>query len=114
MPPSTYLWKQLTVIVDRPLGSKHPNHGFEYKLNYGYIPDTMSWDGEELDAYVLDMPLPIGKCVWTCIGYIHRTNDDDDKLLVVMDDANVYTEEEIKALVDFQEKWFTSEIILIS
>ena len=37
-----FLGKQLTVIVDRPLGSKHPNHGFEYKLNYGYIPDTMS------------------------------------------------------------------------
>ena len=45
--------------MDRPLGSKHPKHGFEYLTNYGYIPDTISGDGEELDAYVLGVDKPL-------------------------------------------------------
>ena len=48
-----YLNKNVQVIMDRPLGSKHPKHGFEYLTNYGYIPNTISGDGEELDAYGL-------------------------------------------------------------
>lgn len=39
--------------MDRPLGTKHPKHGWEYPVNYGYIPGTVSGDGEELDAYIL-------------------------------------------------------------
>ena len=45
-----YLNKNVQVVMDRPLGSKHPKHGFEYLTNYGYIPNTVSGDGEELDA----------------------------------------------------------------
>ena len=36
-----------------PLGSKHAKHGFIYPVNYGFVPDTISGDGEELDCYVL-------------------------------------------------------------
>ena len=31
--------QKVTVMMDRPLGSKHPKHGFIYPLNYGYIFD---------------------------------------------------------------------------
>ena len=31
-------------------GCKHPNYGFIYPVNYGYIPSTVSGDGEELDV----------------------------------------------------------------
>ena len=48
-----YLDKALEVKIDRPLGSKHPKHGFIYPINYGYVPNTISGDGEELDCYVL-------------------------------------------------------------
>jgi len=71
------------VIIGRPLGSKHPKHGFEYKANYGYIPNTKSPDGEELDAYYLGISRPLMNARGVCIAIIHRTNDDDDKLVVV-------------------------------
>ena len=48
-----FLGKEVEVIMDRKLGTLHPKHGFTYMLNYGYIPNTISGDGEELDAYVL-------------------------------------------------------------
>ena len=41
-----YLGKIVNVKVDRKLGSRHPKHGFMYMLNYGYIPNTISGDGE--------------------------------------------------------------------
>ena len=44
-----YLSKKVTVKMDRSLGSKHPKHGFIYTVNYGFIPGTISGDGEELD-----------------------------------------------------------------
>ena len=41
-----YLNKIVTVNIDRKLGTLHPKHGFMYMLNYGYIPNTKSPDGE--------------------------------------------------------------------
>jgi len=48
-----YLNKKVKVIVDRPLGSKHPKNEIYYPVNYGYIPGTVSGDGKEVDAYIL-------------------------------------------------------------
>ena len=48
-----YLGKKVTLKIDRPLGTRHPQHGFIYMLNYGYVPDTISGDDEELDAYLI-------------------------------------------------------------
>ena len=36
-----YLGKKVKIVMDRQLGSKHPNHGFVYPINYGYIPNTV-------------------------------------------------------------------------
>ncbi len=41
---------------------------------------------------------------------IHRTNDNDDKLVVMAKEKN-YTDEQIRALTEFQERFFESEII---
>ena len=105
-----YLTKNVRVIMDRPLGSKHPKHGFEYLTNYGYIPDTISGDGEELDAYVLGVDKPLTEFQGTCIAIIRRTNDDDDKLIVVPNGVNL-TDDEIEKMVSYQEKWFKHIII---
>lgn len=45
-----------------------------------------------------------------CIAVIHRTNDNDDKLIVVPEGKN-YIDEEIRKLTNFQEQYFESEII---
>ncbi|WP_335996517.1 inorganic diphosphatase [Fusobacterium polymorphum] len=45
-----YLNKEVLVKVDRKLGEKHPNFDFIYPVNYGYIPNTLSEDNEEIDA----------------------------------------------------------------
>ena len=42
----------VTVTVDRPLGSCHPNHSdLYYPVNYGYVKGVIAPDGEEQDAY---------------------------------------------------------------
>ena len=105
-----YIGKIVDVVMDRPLGTKHPKHGFIYEVNYGYIPNTVSGDGEELDAYVLGEHKPLEKFTGQVIAIIHRTNDDDDKLIVVREGKN-YTDEQIRALTEFQEQWFESVII---
>ena len=104
-----YLNKEVEVIIDRKLGSKHPKHGFIYMLNYGYIPNTISGDGEELDAYVLGKFNPVKKTKGKVIAIIHRTNDNDDKLIVSANGKN-YTDEQIRALTEFQEQYFESKI----
>lgn len=106
----SYLDKEVNVKIDRPLNSKHPKHGFTYELNYGYIPNTTSGDGEELDCYVLGVDEPITEFIGKCIAVIHRLNDDDDKLIVVPE-GKEFTDEEIKKFTHFQEQYFESEII---
>lgn len=104
-----YLNKIVTVKMDRPLGSKHPKHGFVYPVNYGYIPNTISGDGEELDAYVLGEHKPLETFEGRVVAIIHRTNDNDDKLVVMKDGRN-YTDDQIRALTEFQEQYFESII----
>jgi len=105
-----YLGKEVTVKMDRQLGTAHPKWGFIYTLNYGYIPDTVNADGEEIDAYVVGEFKPIEEFKGTVIALIHRTNDNDDKLVVAHDGVN-YTDEQIIALTEFQERFFESIII---
>ena len=104
-----YLNKIITIKIDRPLGSHHPKHNFIYPVNYGYVPGTINSDGEELDAYLLGVHEPVEEYTGKVIAIIHRTNDDDDKLIVVPENK-VYTNEAIIALTEFQEQYFESII----
>ena len=105
-----YLNKTIEVTVDRPLGSKHPKHDFTYLVNYGYIPNTISDDGEELDCYILGIYKPIETFKGKCIAIIHRLNDNDDKLIIVPKNKS-FSNNEIRVLTDFQEQYFESEIL---
>lgn len=104
-----YLGKKITIKIDRPLGTRHPKHNFIYLLNYGYVPNTISDDGEELDAYLLGVFGPVKEYHGRVIAIIHRTNVNDDKLVVVPDGVN-YTDDQIMALTEFQERFFKSVI----
>lgn len=105
-----FLGKKVTVIMDRPLGSKHPKHGFLYEANYDYIDGVMSPDGEQLDAYYLGTDQPLEKAEGEVVAIIHRTDNDDDKLVVVPDGI-ILSDEEILRQVNFQEQWFKSIVI---
>ena len=105
-----FLNKTVTVKMDRPLWSKHPKHDFIYTVNYGFIEGTMSPDGEELDAYVLGVFEPKDEFTGTCIAVVKRSDDDDDKLIVVPEGSS-YTDEQILALVEFQERFFSPTVI---
>ena len=105
-----YLGKEVNIKIDRKLGSKHPKHGFMYMINYGFIPNTVSGDGEELDAYYLGEFESVDTGKGKVIAVIHRTNDDDDKLIVSKDGKN-YSDDAIRALTEFQERFFESIII---
>ncbi len=104
-----YLGKMVKVKIDRPYGSKHPKHGFIYPLNYGYVPNTTSGDGEELDCYILGVFEPVEEFEGKCIAIIHRTNDNDDKLVITKEKD--YSNDQIDALTEFQEQYFEHIII---
>ena len=104
--------KIVKVIVDRPLGTYHPNHSDLYCLvNYGYIPRIIAPDGEEQDAYILGIDVPVNEFVGKVIAIIHRTNDIEDKWIVVPESAS-FSKEEIMEKVAFQEQFFNIEIIM--
>ncbi len=96
---------RVTVTIDRPLGSRHPTHGFIYLLNYGFLPGTISGDGEPLDAYVVGAFEPVTSFSGVVLAVIHRLDDYDDKL-VVAPVGLTYTDDQLLALTEFQERFF--------
>ncbi len=45
---NSVIGKTVTVTVDRPLGSYHPEHrDMYYPINYGYVEGIIAPDGEE-------------------------------------------------------------------
>lgn len=104
------LGKMVKVKIDRQLGSKHPKWGFVYDVNYGFIEGIIAPDGEELDAYLLKVNKPVEESEGMVVAIIHRTDNDDDKLVVVPDGVKV-TDEEIESMTQFQEKFFKHEIV---
>ena len=104
--------KIVKVIVDRPLGTYHPKHSdLYYSVNYGYIPGILAPDGEEQDAYILGVDARVNEFVGKVIAVIHRTNDVEDKWIVVPENAS-YSKKEIMEKVAFQEQFFDVDIIM--
>ena len=73
----------VTVTVDRPLGSYHPEHkDMYYPVNYGYIKGITAPDGEEQDAYILGVDKPVSEFTGQVIAIVHRYNDVEEKWVV--------------------------------
>jgi Inorganic pyrophosphatase len=102
----------VTVTVDRPMGTYHPEYpDLYYPINYGYIKGILAPDGEEQDAYILGVSQPITEFTGKVIAIIHRKNDIEEKWVVVPEDK-LYSKEEIWEQVYFQEKYFESQVIM--
>ena len=109
----TFLGKKVTVIIDRPLGSKHPEFDdLKYTLNYGFIPNTLGGDGEEIDAYIIGENSPLKTFEGIVKGIIVRHNDNENKLVVTSREYEL-SELEIKQSTHYQEKYFDIQILLI-
>ena len=103
----------VTIIIDRPMGTYHPNHSdLYYPINYGYIPGTLAPDGEEQDAYLLGVDEPVDTFTGRIIALIHREDDVEDKW-VVAPEGMTFTQEQIRSAVHFQEQFFRSSIRLL-
>ena len=106
------LGKTVKVIIDRPMGTYHPKHkDLYYPINYGYIEGIIAPDGEEQDAYVLGVDVPVREFTGRIIAIIKRFDDVEEKWVVAPEDMT-FTKEEIMKQVEFQEKYFKTEIIL--
>lgn len=102
----------VTITVDRPVGSYHPEHeDMYYPINYGYIEGIMAPDGEEQDAYILGVNEAVEKFTGTIIAIVHR-NDDVEEKWVVAPAGMTFTKEEIEEQIHFQEQYFDSEIMI--
>ncbi|MDE7164317.1 MAG: inorganic pyrophosphatase [Clostridiales bacterium] len=94
------------VTIDRPLGSRHPNHDdIIYPINYGYIEGIIAPDGEEQDAYVLGVDTAVKEFTGKIIAIIHRYNDVEEKWVVAPVGTD-FSDEEIAKQVHFQEQYF--------
>ena len=103
----------VTIIVDRPTGSFHPEHSdLFYPINYGYIPGMIAPDGDEQDVYILGVDHPVEEFTGRIIAVIHRLNDVEDKWIAAPD-GMTFTEDEINRATMFQEKFFISEIRIL-
>ena len=110
--PKSVIDMLVTVTVDRPYGSVHPEHpDLRYELNYGFVEGVMGGDGEAQDAYVMDFKTPLYQYTGYVVAVIVRKNDNETKW-VVGAPGKTYTKEQIAAAVHFQEKYFDIEIIM--
>ncbi len=102
--------KTVKVIIDRPLGTYHPKHrDIFYSVNYGYVEGIIAPDGEEQDAYILGIDEPVSEFEGRIIAIIRRLDDMEEKW-VVAPENKIFTKEEIMKQVEFQEKYFKTEI----
>lgn len=110
MTDNSVIGKTVTVTVDRPLGSYHPEHKeMYYPINYGYIEGVMAPDSEEQDAYILGVNEPIDNFTGRVIAIVHRNDDVEEKWVVAPKDMT-FTKEEIMELIHFQEQYFDSKV----
>ena len=106
-----YLGKEVTIGIDRPIGYVH--HKGEktliYPINYGFIPDVLGGDGEELDVFLLGVDEPVESYTGRIIGIAYRANDVEDKLIMAPEGVS-FTAEEMARAVYFQEKYYKTTI----
>lgn len=101
----------VTGIVDRPMGSAHPDHpDMIYPINYGYVEGLIAGDGEEQDVYILGADRPLSTFSGRLIAIWRRKNDAEDKWIVSVDERE-YSDAEITVAIRFQEQYFDGELI---
>ena len=109
-----FLGKLVRIGIDRPIGYTHQKNGkqWTYPINYGYIPDVLGGDGEELDVYLLGVHEVVEEYTARIVGIVWREDDEEDKLIGAPD-GMTFTAEEIAEQVAFQEQYHISHIEIL-
>ncbi len=103
--------KTVTVTIDRPLGSTHPTaKDMIYPINYGYIEGITAGDGDEQDAYILGVDVPVVSFTGTVIAIIRRHDDVEEKW-VVAPTGMTFTKEQVEKATYFTEQFYDSEVV---
>ena len=103
---------EVRVTVDRPLGSRHPEHpDLIYEVNYGYVEGVLAADGEWQDAFILGVSEALENFTGRVIAVIHRKDDVESKWVVAAEGCK-FSLEEIQKQTNFQEKYFDAWIEL--
>ena len=109
---SSVIGSFVTVTIDRPMGSLHPEHrDIYYPINYGYVEGVKAPDGEWQDAYILGVYEPVKSFTGKVIAVIHRLDDIEDKWVVCPENES-FSKKEIAEKTAFQEKFFKAEIVV--
>ncbi|MBQ8826598.1 MAG: NUDIX domain-containing protein [Oscillospiraceae bacterium] len=107
----SWLGKKVTVKIDRPLGTAHPEHpDMIYPVNYGYAEGLTAGDGEGQDVYILSVNEPADEAEAVVIAVIERLDDNEDKWVAVPEkllDTPICYECNINRAIEFQEKYYT-------
>ena len=75
------LVKESEIIIDRPKGSSHPKFpDYSYPLDYGYLENTSSMDGEGIDVWLGSEPSKKLDAIICTVDLIKK--DSEIKLLI--------------------------------
>ncbi|MEH2053770.1 hypothetical protein [Nostoc sp.] len=113
MRDSTDFWFKLDQLValsnlqiDRPKGTLHPRYpSFVYPLDYGYLENTRSGDGADIDVWIGSLSSKKVTAVICSVDLQKR--DAEIKILLGC------TSEENQAILDIQNIGFQSAILLV-
>jgi inorganic pyrophosphatase len=114
MKADTAFWKAMAellktnaIVIDRPKGSTHPRYrDAVYPLDYGYLEDTTSSDGDQIDVWIGSLNTVVDKQNAKILTGILCTfdtlkRDAEIKLLIGC------TEEDIQVIQEFHKEMYT-------
>jgi inorganic pyrophosphatase len=94
------------LVIDRPRGSRHPRYSeMIYPLDYGYLAETTSGDGHEVDFWLGSFTPPVLDAILVTVDLYKR--DIEIKLLLGCTEA-----EKNAALAASTSDWMAAELIV--
>ena len=77
-----FLGKEVSVEIDRPLGTRHPKHGFMYMLNYGFnnFNQSNKLNDENINCSITKDDFP------TDIDYPYKIKNYNGMVLIISPD----------------------------
>ena len=109
----SYLGRLVRIGIDRPIGYVHHKENSDrvlvYPINYGYIPNVLGGDGEELDVYLFGVSEPVSEFFGRIVGIVYREDDVEDKLIMAPDGMTP-SAEQIAEAIHFQEQYYRTRV----